>query len=471
MKRKVQPKTTKANPMWGGQYSTGPDQVMEKINESISVDQQLYKQDIAGSIAHCEMLVKKKIIPAQDGKKIIKGLSQIEKEIYRGKFEFKTELEDIHMNIESRLHDLIGDAAGKLHTARSRNDQVALDLRMYIRDALKVVDGHLEELQTALLDKAQTYADTIMPGYTHLQVAQPVTFGHHLLAYVEMFGRDRSRILDSLHRMNESPLGSAALAGTSFSIDRKMTAKTLGFDRPTANSIDSVSDRDFAIDCLYACSTSIMHLSRLAEEIVIWMSQSFAFISLSDAYTTGSSIMPQKRNPDAAELVRGKAGRIYGNLLSLLTTLKGLPLTYGKDMQEDKEPVFDSLESISLCIAVTTGMIKDLKANSQEMLDATNKGFPTATDLADWLVQNLGLPFRKCHHIVANIVKMATDKSCRLDELSLEDLKSIEPGITSDVFNVLSVEKSVASRTSYGGTAPSNVKRMIKEAKKRFGIH
>ena len=459
-----------ANPMWGGQFNRGPAQIMEKINESISFDYRLYEQDIAGSIAHCTMLVKKKILSSKDGEAIIQGLKQIKKEIYRGKFTFKKELEDIHMNIESRLHELVGDVAGKLHTARSRNDQVAVDFKLYVRDILHAVDTSLALLQKALLDKAIAHTDSIMPGYTHLQPAQPVVFGHHLLAYIEMFGRDRSRVKDALLRADECPLGAAALAGTSFPIDRKMTAKALGFDRPTSNSIDSVSDRDFVLDFLYASAVIAMHLSRLAEEIVLWNSQEFGFISLSDAFTTGSSIMPQKRNPDAAELVRGKTGRVYGALMAMLTTLKGLPLTYGKDMQEDKEPVFDVVETLSLCLAATTGMIVDMQVNTEALRRATRRGYLTATDLADWLVQHLDLPFRKCHKIVARIVKIATDKQCELQELELHELQAIEPGITDAIYPALNIETAVHSRHSFGGTAPENVRKMIREAKKRYQL-
>jgi argininosuccinate lyase len=461
---------TEVNPMWGGQFNRGPAEIMEKINESISFDYRLYEQDIAGSTAHCTMLVKKKIITTKDGDAIIQGLKQIQKEIYKGKFVFKKELEDIHMNIESRLHELVGDVAGKLHTARSRNDQVAVDFKLYIREISRAIDKSLALLQTALLNKAASHTDTIMPGYTHLQPAQPVVLGHHLLAYVEMFGRDRSRIKDGIARADECPLGAAALAGTSFPIDRKMTAKALGFDRPTSNSIDSVSDRDFVLDFLYSCSVIAMHLSRLAEEMVLWTSQEFAFIALSDAFTTGSSIMPQKRNPDAAELIRGKTGRVYGALTSLLTTLKGLPLTYGKDMQEDKEPVFDVVETISLCLAATTGMINDMKVNTDAMRRATAKGYLTATDLADWLVQTLDFPFRKCHKIVARIVKIASEKQCELKDLSLAELQAIEPGITEAVYPVLNVDTAVHSRNSFGGTAPENVKKMIREAKKNYNL-
>jgi argininosuccinate lyase len=459
-----------ANPLWGGHFEKGPSEIMEQINQSISFDKKLYEYDIAGSSAHCEMLVKKKILTAKEGKAIIKGLAQVKQEIFRGKFQFKTELEDIHMNIESRLHELIGDVAGKLHTARSRNDQVATDFRLYVRDAFDAVDASLKNLQKALLKRAKEHYDTIMPGFTHLQTAQPVTFGHHLMSYVEMFGRDRSRTKDARARMNECPLGAAALAGTSFPTDRRITAKLLDFDGPTTNSIDSVSDRDFAIDFLSMASITAMHLSRLAEEIVIWSSAGFAFIQLSDAFTSGSSIMPQKRNPDAAELVRAKSGRIYGSLFTLLTVMKGLSLTYSKDMQEDKEPVFDAVDSLSLCINAMTGMVGDMKANKEKMHAAAGYGYSTATDLADWLVQNLGIPFRQCHSISGRIVKIAESRQCQLSEVPLADMQSVEPKITAKIFDVLSVESSVASRKSYGGTAPENVERAIKEAKKKYDL-
>jgi argininosuccinate lyase len=460
----------KANPLWGGHFEQGPSEIMEQINQSISFDKKLYEYDIAGSLAHSAMLAKKKILTLKESKAIAKGLKQIKQDIFRGKFKFKTELEDIHMNIESRLHELVGDAAGKLHTARSRNDQVATDFRLYVRDAFDAVDISLQELQKALLKRAKEHYATIMPGFTHLQTAQPITFGHHLMSYVEMFGRDRSRSKDARIRMNECPLGAAALAGTSFPIDRKATAKSLGFAAPTANSIDSVSDRDFAIEFLSVASITSMHLSRLAEEIVIWSSAGFSFIKLSDAFTSGSSIMPQKRNPDAAELVRAKTGRIYGSLVGLLTVMKGLSLTYSKDMQEDKEPVFDAVSNLALCINAMTGMIADLKANKEQMREAAGKGYSTATDIADWLVQNLGIPFRQCHSISGRIVKIAESKNCRLDELSLDDMQSVEPKITAKIFDVLSVENSVASRTSFGGTAPANVEKAIKDAKKKYDL-
>ena len=463
-------KSNTANPLWGGHFEKGPAEVMEQINQSIDFDKKLYKEDIEGSKAHCEMLIKKKIIPLKDGKAILKGLSQIEKEIFRGKFEFKRELEDIHMNIEARLHELVGDAAGKLHTARSRNDQVATDFKLYVRRSFDGVNTALGKLQKSLLNRAQEHYDTVMPGFTHLQTAQPVTLGHHLLAYVEMLGRDRSRVQDARKRMNECPLGAAALAGTSFNTSRKMTAKSLGFDSPTANSIDSVSDRDFAIEFMYVASMIAMHLSRFAEEIVVWSSADFNLVKLSDSFTTGSSIMPQKRNPDAAELVRAKTGRIYGSLFTLLTVMKGLSLTYSKDMQEDKEPVFDVVENLSLCLSAMIGMVDDMEFNREKMYEAAGRGYSTATDIADWLVQNLDIPFRKCHSISGRIVKIAEDKKCRLEELSLEEMQKIEPKIDKTIFNVLSVENSVASRTSLGGTAPSNVKKAIKEAKKKYAL-
>jgi len=459
-----------ANKMWGGHFESGPSEIMQQINQSISFDQKLYEQDISGSVAHAYMLTKKKILTKAEGKKIITGLKQVKREIISGKLKFKPELEDIHMNIEARLADLIGDAAGKLHTARSRNDQVATDFRLYVRAAFDNLDTALKELQAALLKRATENYDTIMPGFTHLQTAQPVTLGHHLLAYVEMFGRDRSRAKDARSRMNECPLGSAALAGTSFPTDRKLTARMLGFDAPTSNSIDSVSDRDFAIEFLSTASIVAMHLSRFAEEIVIWATADFGFIKLSDAFTSGSSIMPQKRNPDAAELVRAKSGRIYGSLFGLLTVMKGLPLTYSKDMQEDKEPVFDVVDNISLCLAAMRGMVLDMKINKEKMKEAAGRGYSTATDLADWLVQNLGIPFRQCHHITGRIVKLAEERGCTLAEVPLEEMRKIEPGINAHVYGVLSIENSVASRTSFGGTAPANVKKAIKEAHKKWGV-
>ncbi len=450
-----------ANEMWGGRFATSPDALMEAINASIGFDQRLWRQDIAGSRAHATMLGTQGIVSADDVTAILKGLDAIEARIETGDFKFSAALEDIHMNIEAHLKDLIGDAAGRLHTARSRNDQVATDFRLYVRDALEGLDAALLGFQHALLVKAESHAATVMPGFTHLQTAQPVTFGHHCLAYVEMASRDRGRFSDARKRLNESPLGAAALAGTSFPIDRDATAKSLGFDGPTRNSLDSVSARDFALETLSAAAICATHMSRLAEEIVIWASAPFSFISLSDAFSTGSSIMPQKRNPDAAELCRAKAGRIIGALSTLLVVMKGLPLAYSKDMQEDKEPVFDALESLSLVIAAMTGMVGDLVVNEDAMRDAAAGGFSTATDLADWLVRAGGLPFREAHHVTGSIVALAENKGCGLEGLSLEEMQSVDKRITKEVFSVLSVEASVASRTSFGGTAPTEVAKQV----------
>ena len=447
------------NKMWGGRFQSGPDAIMEEINASIGFDNRLFRQDIAGSKAHAAMLAKQGIISRTDATQIRKGLDQVQAEIDAGTFTFSRALEDIHLNIESRLKDMIGPAAGRLHTARSRNDQVALDFRLYVRDVIDHFDRQLKELQLALASKAEAHADTIMPGFTHLQVAQPVTFGHHCLAYVEMLARDRSRFIDARKRMNENPLGAAALAGTSFSIDRHDTAKALGFDRPTRNSLDTVADRDFVLETLAASAICATHLSRLAEEIVIWSTAQFRFVKLSDKFTTGSSIMPQKRNPDAAELVRAKPGRILGALTALLTVMKGLPLTYSKDMQEDKEPAFDALDNLSLAIAATTGMVKDMVPNADEMRKAAASGFSTATDLADWLVRSLKMPFREAHHVTGSLVALAETEGCDLPDLPLTLMHTVEPRITKDVYKVLTVENSVASRTSYGGTAPRNVRR------------
>ncbi len=447
------------NKMWGGRFESAPDAIMEEINASIGFDQRLFAQDIKGSLAHAKMLAEQGIISKSDAAEIRRGLEKVQAEIESGAFTFSRSLEDIHMNVEQRLKDLIGPAAGRLHTARSRNDQVATDFRLYIRDVCDHLDGQLHNLQLALATKAETHAATIMPGFTHLQVAQPVTFGHHLLAYVEMLARDRSRIADARKRMNESPLGAAALAGTSFPIDRNMTAKELGFDRPMRNSLDAVADRDFVLELLAASSIAAMHLSRLAEEIVIWCSAQFRFVTLSDKFTTGSSIMPQKRNPDAAELIRGKPGRILGAFSALLVVMKGLPLTYSKDMQEDKEPAFDAIDNLSLAIAAMTGMIKDLEPNAKAMRASAAQGFATATDLADWLVRSLGLPFREAHHVTGSLVALAEKKNCDLASLSLTDMHSVNDKITTDVYKVLSVENSVASRVSLGGTAPKNVAR------------
>jgi argininosuccinate lyase len=447
-----------SNKMWGGRFAAGPDAVMEAINASIDFDRRLWAQDIAGSKAHAAMLADAGILTPEDANAIAKGLDAIAAEIESGSFTFSTTLEDIHMNVEARLADAIGPAAGRLHTARSRNDQVATDFRLYVRDALDRLDSALAALQRALAGKALKHSDAVMPGFTHLQAAQPVTFGHHLLAYVEMFGRDRGRVSDARRRLNESPLGAAALAGTSFPIDRDKTATALGFDRPMANSMDAVADRDFVLETLAAMSIMAVHLSRFAEEIVIWSSAQFGFVRLSDAWTTGSSIMPQKRNPDAAELVRAKTGRVFGATIGLLTVMKGLPLAYSKDMQEDKEPFFDALDAAELMVAAMTGMVTDMEPDRDKMRLAAGAGYSTATDLADWLVRTLNMPFREAHHVTGRVVAFASDKGRDLDDLTLPELQAIEPRITADVFHVLGVDNSVKSRTSYGGTAPANVK-------------
>ncbi|OLY44374.1 argininosuccinate lyase [Bartonella apis] len=454
--------------MWGGRFASGPAAIMEEINASIGFDKKLYKEDIKGSSAHAAMLAAQGIISAADYDEIEKGLKTILAEIESGKFVFSRKLEDIHMNIEARLAELIGPAAGRLHTARSRNDQVALDFRLWVREETDKTIQSIRHLIETLLDRADQEVETLMPGFTHLQVAQPITLGHHLMAYVEMFGRDLSRMHDARERMNESPLGAAALAGTSFPTDRFMTAKALGFREPTRNSIDSVSDRDFALEFLSATAICAIHLSRLAEEIVIWSTAQFNFIHLPDSFSTGSSIMPQKKNPDAAELVRAKTGRINGSLIALLTIMKGLPLAYSKDMQEDKEQVFDAAQSLELSLAAMAGMIGDLEVNRDVMKKAAGSGYSTATDLADWLVRKLGLPFREAHHITGHAVALAEKKKCNLSDLTLEDLKTVYPDITEDVFDVLSVEKSVQSRKSYGGTAPQEVRRQIDYWKKRL---
>jgi argininosuccinate lyase len=448
-----------SNKMWGGRFGTSPDAVMEDINASIDFDRHLFRQDIAASQAHAAMLAKQGIITADDARKIAHGLDTILSEIERGKFEFKRALEDIHMNVESRLADLIGPAAGRLHTARSRNDQVATDFRLWIRASIDAVDAALAAYQHALAQRAFEHAATVMPGFTHLQSAQPVTFGHHLLAYVEMAARDRGRFADARKRANQSPLGAAALAGTAFPIDRDMTAKALGFDKPMANSLDAVSDRDFVLETLSAAATTATHLSRFAEEIVIWCSPLVGLISLSDRFTTGSSIMPQKRNPDAAELVRAKTGRIVGALAALLIVMKGLPLAYQKDMQEDKEGAMDALSALMLSIAAMTGMVLDMQPDVARMRKAAGEGYATATDLADWLVRTLNLPFREAHHVTGRIVAVAAAKSIPLDELPLAAMQAVDKRITADVLAVLSVENSVNSRSSHGGTAPRNVRR------------
>ncbi len=460
--------STTSNSLWGGRFERGPAAIMERINASIGFDRKLYRQDIGGSKAHCRMLAKQGIISQADADAILAGLDQVLAEIEAGQFDFRVDREDIHMNIEARLAEIIGPAAGRLHTARSRNDQVATDFRLWVRDAIDQLDGDLRALQAALIGQAEANADTIMPGTTHLQAAQPVTFGHHLMAYVEMLARDRSRFADARQRLNVNPLGSAALAGTPYAIDREFTSRELGFDRPSENSLDAVSDRDFALEFLSCAAILGVHLSRLAEEIVLWCSDRFRFVTLSDAYTTGSSIMPQKRNPDAAELIRAKAGRTIGNLNALLVVMKGLPLAYAKDTQDDKEPVFEAMETLSLSLAAMTGMITDLKANAAEMRAATEGGFITATDLADYLVMELGLPFREAHHVTGRIVKLAESKGLRLDQLPVDDMRSVEPKIRQDVAGFVTVEGSVARRRSYGGTAPDQVRAAIARAKERY---
>ncbi|PPC82697.1 MAG: argininosuccinate lyase [Hyphomicrobium sp.] len=457
-----------ANTMWGGRFAMSPAEIMQEINASIGFDKRLAPQDIRGSRAHAAMLAEAGIITKADAKEITKGLDQVLAEIEAGTFKFSRALEDVHMNVESRLKDLIGAAAGRLHTARSRNDQVATDFRLYVRDQIDGLDAALAGVQQALAAKAEAHAGTVMPGFTHLQPAQPVTFGHHLLAYVEMIARDRGRFADARKRLNESPLGSAALAGTSFPIDRHKTAETLGFDKPMANSLDGVSDRDFALEVLAAATISSIHFSRLAEEIVIWMTPQFGFVQLSDKFTTGSSIMPQKRNPDAAELSRAKVGRIAGAFQSLAMVMKGLPLAYSKDMQEDKEVTFDALESFKLVIAAMAGMIADLEPVPEVMRAAAGRGYSTATDLADWLVRELKMPFRDAHHVTGSIVKAAEKRGIELDAMPLADMQAVEPRITKAVFSVLSVENSVKSRVSYGGTAPQNVLKMAKGWIKRL---
>jgi argininosuccinate lyase len=460
-KEPAKPQKPKANLMWGGRFSASPDALMEAINESISVDQRLAAEDIEGSLVHSEMLAARGIITAEDRDAIHKGLKAVRAEIESGGFAFSRALEDIHMNVEARLAELIGPAAGRLHTARSRNDQVALDFRLWVRAAHERLAAQITGLMKALLDQAERHAATVMPGFTHLQSAQPVTFGHHLMAYVEMLGRDRSRVRDSRARLNECPLGAGALAGTSFPIDREATAKALGFDGPTRNSLDSVSDRDFALEFLAIAAITATHLSRLAEEIVLWVTPQFGFVRLSDRWTTGSSIMPQKRNPDAAELVRGKTGRVIGALVALLTLMKGLPLTYAKDMQEDKQQVFDAADTLELSLAAMTGMIADLTAVPERMAAAAAVGFATATDLADWLVCTLGIPFRDAHHLTGRLVAEAERRKCGLEELPLEAMQAVDPRVTKAVYDVLGVENSVRSRMSFGGTAPKRVAEQV----------
>jgi argininosuccinate lyase len=457
-----------SNKMWGGRFAAGPGAIMQEINASIDFDRRLYRQDIAASKAHAAMLAKQGIIARDDAAQIAHGLDTILSEMDSGKFRFKRELEDIHMNVESRLADLIGPAAGRLHTARSRNDQIATDFKLWVRDAIDDIDAGLADYQKALAEKALAHAATVMPGFTHLQTAQPVTFGHHMLAYVEMAARDRGRFADARKRLNENPLGAAALAGTSFEIDRAMTSKVLGFDRPAANSLDAVSDRDFVIETLAAASITAVHLSRFAEEIVIWCSPLVGLVKLSDKFTTGSSIMPQKRNPDAAELVRAKTGRMFGALQAVLVVMKGLPLAYQKDMQEDKESAMEALSALMLCVEAMTGMVADMTPDAARMKAAAGMGYATATDLADWLVRTLKMPFREAHHVTGRIVATAELAGLSLEKLPLERMQGIEPRITKDVFRVLSVERSVESRVSHGGTAPQNVRREAKKWLKRL---
>ena len=455
------PDQTRANTMWGGRFAAGPAAVMEEINASIDFDKRMAAEDIAGSRAHAAMLARQGIIGQEDQVAIDAGLDQVLAEIEEGSFEFSRALEDIHMNVEARLREIAGDAGARLHTGRSRNDQAAVDVRMWVRARCDEIDAALGRLIGAFVDQAEKGADMVMPGFTHLQTAQPVTWGHHMLAYAEMLDRDRGRFRDARARMNESPLGAAALAGTSFPIDREMTARALGFDRPMANSLDAVSDKDFELEFMAAASICAMHLSRFAEELVVWSSAQFRFVRLSDAFTTGSSIMPQKKNPDAAELVRGKIGRVVGHFMGLIMVMKGLSLAYAKDMQEDKEATFDAADTIQLMIAAMEGMVRDMEPNAEALRAAAGHGFSTATDLADWLVRVLGMPFRDAHHVTGSLVKMAEERGCDLADLPLTDMQGVEAGITQDVFGVLTVSASVASRTSYGGTAPMRVREQI----------
>jgi argininosuccinate lyase len=457
-----------ANPLWGGRFAAGPAEVMERINASVAFDRRLAAQDIEASKAHAAMLARQGILAADDAEAIRAGLDRIAEEIAAGRFAFKTSLEDIHMNVEAALAEDIGPAAGRLHTARSRNDQVATDFRLWVREALDRLDEGLAGLQAALIGQAEAHANAVMPGFTHLQSAQPVTFGHHLLAYVEMLGRDRGRAADARRRLNECPLGAAALAGTAFPVDREHTAAALGFDRPAANSLDAVSDRDFALEYLSAAAICAVHLSRLAEELVLWTSDGFGFVRLSDAFATGSSIMPQKRNPDAAELVRAKSGRVIGHLIGLLTVVKALPLAYAKDLQEDKEPAFDTDDTLALSLAALAGMVADLEVDAAAMRRAAEAGFPTATDLADWLVRELGMPFREAHGVTGRIVRLAEERGVGLAALPLAAMREVEPRITEAVYAVLDVDASVASRTSFGGTAPERVREAAVAARRRY---
>lgn len=460
--------TDSANSMWGGRFAEGPDAIMEAINASIGFDRRLARQDIEGSRAHAAMLAATGIIDTNDAEAIREGLLTVLSEIEAGTFQFSTALEDIHMNVEARLAEIIGEPAGRLHTARSRNDQVALDFRMWVREQCDTTIKAVAALQNALLAQAEVGADWVMPGFTHLQTAQPVTWGHHMMAYVEMLGRDAGRFADARARMNECPLGTAALAGTSFPIDREMTATTLGFDRPAANSLDAVADRDFALEYLAAASICAMHLSRFAEELVIWSSAQFRFVAMSDRYSTGSSIMPQKKNPDAAELVRAKIGRILGATVGLFTVMKGLPLTYSKDMQEDKEQVFDAADNLMMALAAMEGMVRDMSGNPDALRAAAAAGFSTATDLADWLVRDAGLPFREAHHVTGRLVALAEADGTDLADLTLEQMTSVHSGITESIYAVLGVDNSVKSRTSFGGTAPDQVRMQIALWKERL---
>ena len=457
-----------ANPMWGGHYAHGPAHAFAAINPSIEVDKRLYAEDIAGSIAHARMLAKQKIISAKDAAAIEKGLHQIERDIEAGRFTFSAALEDIHMNIEARLKTLIGEAAGRLHTARSRNDQVATDLRLYARRALTAMDASIQSLQAALLAKAEQHVTTYLPGLTHLQPAQPISFAHHLLAYVEMLGRDRGRLADARTRLNESPLGAAALAGTTYPIDRTMTAKALGFAHPMRNSLDAVSDRDYVVEILAALSLLAVHLTRLSEELIYWSTPLVGFITLSETFTSGSSIMPQKRNPDAAELIRGKSGAVMGALIGMLTTLKSLPLAYNKDMQEDKRPFFFALDELSLCLPAMHGMIATMGVHPERMREACSKGFLNATDLADWMVTHLGITFREAHHLTGQLVRKAESNACTLEALTLDDMRAVHRGITKDVFAAITIDRCVARRTSLGGTAPTCVRAALRAAKKAY---
>ncbi len=454
--------------LWGGRFSAKPAEIMQAINVSIGVDQRLWAQDLRGSRAHCRMLIARGIVGAEDGAGILSGLDTIQAEIEAGTFPFRDEFEDIHLNVEARLSELIGEPSGRLHTARSRNDQVATDFRLWVRDACDRTGAQLTELQRALLVRAEQHAGDLMPGFTHLQTAQPVTLGHHLMAYVEMFGRDAGRFADARARMNECPLGAAALAGSPFPIDRQATADDLGFDRPMGNSLDAVSDRDFALETLAAASITAGHLSRLAEEIVVWMTPMFGFVTLPDDLTTGSSIMPQKRNPDAAELVRAKTGRIMGAFVALSTVMKGLPLAYSKDMQEDKPPVFEAMDALDLALTAMTAMVAALKPNTARMAEAAGWGYSTATDLADWLVREAGLPFRQAHHVTGAAVKRAESLGVDLGQLPLAELQALHAGVTEEVYKVLTPEASCASRQSFGGTAPEQVRARIADWKARL---